>query len=694
MDLKPLLLIIMFIFCLKFMNAQTNIKDSINHLEEVIITATKSERKLSNVTVPVQIINKKYILQTGAIKLSDILTEQSSLQVFNSGFGEGVQLQGLNPDYTLILLNGEPIIGRNSGVIDLNRIAINNIKKIEIVKGPSSSLYGSEALAGVINIITEDNNATQFNVNLKMGNYNLLQSIMNGGFNYKKFFYNGSFNFTQSNAFITKPFTNQRYLTPTQNVNQLHNIRWEINKKNNIIYNIRVSEDKTINKLAVNNNGSIIESDGSQQNNDINNQIQWVHTFNSNFKTTQRIYYSYYNSTQDLNTLHNLKYTDMFSQNFVRFENQTNFKIKNIDFNVGIGLIDENVKTNRYDSVLNWKNNHINYTFLQAEYNYKNKFIFIVGTRCDDNTLYSSAFSPKISFKFNISKKIAINASIGKGFKAPDFRQLYLNFSNNAAGGYTVLGTENVANYIKNNLITSFSSAYYNLKKLEPETSVGINIGVIINPIKNIQSSINFFRNDINNFIDFQTIATQKNGQNIYSYFNLKAIYTQGFETNVQYNFLKNYSINFGYQYLETAIKTELEEIKTNTVYYRTLNGNILVLKTNDYLGLANRSKHQLSIQCSYSKDNLFFANIRCKYRSNWGINDTNGNNFIDVYDNLASGYALINFSVGKNFNKQISAQIGINNVTNYEDAINIPSLLNRNYYILINYSLFKNKKS
>lgn len=67
-----------------------------------------------------------------------------------------MQLQGLSAEYTLILINGEPIIGKNAGVVDLSRIVVNNIKRVEIVKGPVSCLYGSDAIGGVINIITED----------------------------------------------------------------------------------------------------------------------------------------------------------------------------------------------------------------------------------------------------------------------------------------------------------------------------------------------------------------------------------------------------------------------------------------------------------------------------------------------------------------------------------------------------------
>ena len=127
--------IILFFFAplISFGQRLTIVKDTISaNGDSVVVTATRSERKLSNITVPVTIINAKTIQQNGALRLTDILKEQTGLTM-TSGFGAGVQLQGLNPDYTIILINGEPLVGRTAGVLDLNRIALGNIKKIEIV---------------------------------------------------------------------------------------------------------------------------------------------------------------------------------------------------------------------------------------------------------------------------------------------------------------------------------------------------------------------------------------------------------------------------------------------------------------------------------------------------------------------------------------------------------------------------------
>ena len=76
------------------------------------------------------------------------------ITVDDFGGVKGIQMQGLDSQYTLILIDNQPIVGRSAGTLDLDRISVGNIQQIEIVRGASSSLYGNEALAGVINIIT------------------------------------------------------------------------------------------------------------------------------------------------------------------------------------------------------------------------------------------------------------------------------------------------------------------------------------------------------------------------------------------------------------------------------------------------------------------------------------------------------------------------------------------------------------
>ncbi|MEL6485302.1 MAG: TonB-dependent receptor plug domain-containing protein, partial [Bacteroidota bacterium] len=136
------------------------------NLDEVVVTATRTLRQLSSLPLPVTLISQKQLQQTGVTRLNEILNEQTGIIMTPDatiGGGEGVQIQGIASDYVMVLIDGVPILGRSSGNLDLSRLAVGNIKQIEIVKGPSSSLFGSEALGGVINIIAENPSSKQIN---------------------------------------------------------------------------------------------------------------------------------------------------------------------------------------------------------------------------------------------------------------------------------------------------------------------------------------------------------------------------------------------------------------------------------------------------------------------------------------------------------------------------------------------------
>ena len=111
--------------------------DSIkNNLDEIIITATKTKRILSSIPLNASIIKKEEIERTSATRLTDVINEELGLMtVSDFGGGEGIQIQGLDSEYTLVLIDNQPLIGRSAGTLDLNRISVGNIKQIEIVRG-------------------------------------------------------------------------------------------------------------------------------------------------------------------------------------------------------------------------------------------------------------------------------------------------------------------------------------------------------------------------------------------------------------------------------------------------------------------------------------------------------------------------------------------------------------------------------
>jgi outer membrane receptor for ferrienterochelin and colicins len=348
--------------------------------DSVVVTATRSEHKLSNLTVPVTLINAQTIQQTGSIRLTDILKEQTGLTM-TSGFGAGVQLQGLNPDYTIILINGEPLVGRTAGVLDLNRVALGNIKKIEIVKGPSSSLYGSEAMAGVINIITDASNQIPLAASLRMGTYNTNDINVNNGLRSKSIFYQGFYNYYATDGYSIRPNSNNRITTPINRLSTSQQLKFNINDRTSVLFNARLTDETIKSNIAVSNGGVTINSNGNEHNTDANLSATLNYHFTPSLKTSFRSYLTNYISQQDLLTIVGTPYNDLLNHLFKRIENQTDWALrKNINGIFGLGAVWEGVKSSRYDSEKLRKENTIQYGFTQWEWTASDKLIIIGGS--------------------------------------------------------------------------------------------------------------------------------------------------------------------------------------------------------------------------------------------------------------------------------------------------------------------------
>ena len=705
---RIIILFSVLIICTSSFSQKKKVRFDSDTLSEIVITSTRTATKLGNVAVPYQIINKKNIEQSGSLRLKDILQEQSGLYITN-GFGAGVQMQGLNPDYTIILLNGEPLVGRTAGVLDLNRISISNIKRIEIVKGPSSSLYGSEAMAGVINIITDSSFKKSVETGIRYGfgnpdkawilpfNNNVFNNIdfnINASTTIKKTGIQYSGNAYYLDGISYRPFSTIKVPQPIWRFTNQFTLNHPFGKKTKFELTIRDGYDYIKQEFAVTNNGSISNSFGREVNHDLNINPVITRQFNANVKSALRLYATFYNGSQILNFSDkpDSTYTDQFKQHFYRVENQTDIQLKKMRLTAGAGYSIDEAQSTRYDNIENKKRNDIQYVFAQQEWNPYKKLILITGVRYDHNKLFAAALSPKFAFRYNINKSVSILGSIGRGFKAPDFRQLYLNFTNNAAGGYTVFGAIDAVKIVNEmqsqGLILDIKEDFNRLKSLQPEFSTGINFGTSLSIGNKTKININLFRNDIESLIDVRQIATKSNGAQIFSYINVKNAYTEGLEIEFKFKLNNQFNISTGYQYLSTADKEDLQNIKAGNVYTRNADGTSRLLKRSEYIGLPNRSKYMGNFKINYEPTNKFYSTLRFIYRSKWYIADSDGNGLYNTNDESAKGFVLINASAGYNINKRIKIYGGIDNILNHQDANYLPNLQGRMIFMGINFKL------
>ena len=149
-------------------------KDDPFNLDQIVVTATRSQKKLKDIPVITQVVTSRQIEERGVSTIQELLQQEvPGLNFQEVGFGTDIDIQGLGSKHILFLIDGERIAGENGGNIDYSRINLYNVDRIEIVKGASSALYVSQAMGGVINIITKSaKKKVEVNAGVKYtGNY-------------------------------------------------------------------------------------------------------------------------------------------------------------------------------------------------------------------------------------------------------------------------------------------------------------------------------------------------------------------------------------------------------------------------------------------------------------------------------------------------------------------------------------------
>ena len=679
--------------------AQKKFNDSV-YLNELVVTATRTTKSIGDIPVPVQVINKRFIQQTGSQKLIDILQQQAglvladnplgqALQGYPNPFGSGIQLQGLDPAYTLILLDGEPLTGRNAGILNMGRIAIGNIKQVEIVKGPATSLYGSDALAGVINIITDKPTTNNTSLQLHHATNNTNGITLTKTFITKKTGIQLFANRYSSNGYDLDKDVFGKTADPFHNYSFSAKGDFKLSAKTLLTAAARVFTQKQFNNYLIYTNAQPDEVKGSSNETDWSINTQLHQTLSAKAKLIARLYATGYKDNANVYLQkNNTLYDNAFmQQQLLKPELQMEWGAdKNQLLITGAGYNYETIFANRYASK---KYLHAVYAFIQKEWLPFPKLNITAGARLDKNTLYSTQLNPKLAVAYKASDKITFNASAGNGFKAPDFRQQFLYFTNSLIG-YTLLGAEELNNGLRDLKRTGQIDAAIDINPylvnhtLVPEKSTGINTGARYGS-RNTTITADLFRNDISHLIDRYNLPFSKiNNQAIYSYVNINRVFTQGLTISVQHSVSNAFSIQTNYQYLDAKDKTILEKINNREIVKRdpvTYVSNYVTKK--EYGGLFNRSKHSASAMIRYSnKHHWLNANIRAVYRSRFGYSDINGNAILDDSREYTNGYILFNTTISASLKKGFQLQTGCENLLNHTDKIKLPGLSGRIFFI------------
>ncbi|MBD3165130.1 TonB-dependent receptor [bacterium] len=523
--------------------------------EEVVYTATRTWQLLKDVPVQTELVTSEEIERRASFNAAEALESEIGLQVQEDFSGQGITMQGVDPDKVLILVDGNRMIGRVNGSIDLEQITTSGVKQIEVVKGAVSTLYGSEAIGGVINIITrkpvEPFRATidlngggwipgghfegERTAGFAAGNFSPQASVevARGRFGLR-----GSVGYTHNGEMDLNPATG--HTEGKEAVDRL-------NADARIHYDLGRTATLRVDSYVMNEEKSWVEDAGLQSldlsfdDGEINRRFDLSASIECTPKWAEQYSIKVYRSQNDhrwekktQSTGRVLDYSEgdevyheasaQLTKPFGahKFTIGADAYLWDIETESQLGDVtsSEDASLTAYDA------------YLQDEWRLPYGFglTLLPGLRFEQHEVYGSNWSPRLSTMWQPTDQIKVRASAGMGYRAPSSKELYFVF-NHASAGYIVEGNEN----------------------LEPETSRNISLGVEHTYEDKSISRISVFYNDLRNLIDFDSIgATEEFYLGVYRYENITSAWTRGIEVERGFRFLQHYRIQLAYTFMET----------------------------------------------------------------------------------------------------------------------------------------------
>ncbi|MFN8252528.1 MAG: TonB-dependent receptor [Ferruginibacter sp.] len=516
------------------------------NLSEVIVTGQYKPQSVKNSVYQVRVINNERIRISGAATVQQVLNTQLGFRFSNDaalGISD-VSLMGMTGRNVKILLDGVPMLDRGDSRESLNQVDINSIERIEIVEGPMSVSYGSDALAGVINIITKKNSPNNLGVTAKIQeetagseyhpfNYRGLHN-QNIGISYKKNNWNLSAGGTH-NAF--DGFGGDAYgrgRTWKSKEQWLGNIKLGYAKAGFNIYYRLDGLDETItarNAINLNNNKAI---DQYFYTNRYLHQVQGNYTFNPKLQLSSVLGYTDYTrrtktlrhdfetGTEELTTGEGEQ--DVSKFNSLAFRNTLYWQLSNkVALQPGLDINRDQASGERI------KDNPVITDialFASAEIKPTDKINLRPGLRFIKNSVYDAPpVIPSFNAKFNLNKQLDLRLAYAYGFRSPALRELYFAFVDI---NHNIVGNPDLKAEYSNN----FSLAAH-------WTAVPKN-GMHYN------ASLTTYYNVFKNLIDFAQSASDST---LYTYFNVNDAKTTGlsFENRISW---KKIDATFGFNYI------------------------------------------------------------------------------------------------------------------------------------------------
>ena len=636
--------------------------------KDVIVTATKTEAEVKAVPQAVEVITQEDIQRTGANDVLTALSLANNLNLSRAGMtGNAVSLRGMSTNHTLILVDGKRYAGEDTSVTtnvyNLQRLNVSDIDRVEIVRGPSSSLYGSDAMGGVINIITKTPEKASGAVGVVTSTRNTAEY-----FNFstgKNGRWTTSFNVRFDRV---RPF-NRTNNTPMETVDMgpgAPTMSTKTEGTDRSMYGMRRTYHLSSAYDFENKNQNRLRLDVDYMNEDLSsdyadtyikmtmnkmgrpitmserwsskNKKEWFHNKQKGFsleytgKTGRNDYQfrTYYNELEKNSNLINYPFTlttmgrpvgtttITYDMDYAKYstwvtEARNTMHIgdnhdltfggeyRQLDYE-GTRLGGSNAGLNK---AVRSKDVNSYATYVEDLWQVNDKLLIIPSVRFEHNSQFGSEATPKFGATYSINNNWRLKANYGKGYKAPSISELYMIM-------HRSMGSMNVT--VEGN------------PDLRPEETISYDFSIEADKGKNF-GKLTYFNNKVTNLIT--TESTDETGYNN-RYINIGKAQINGIELELGHRFNNRWTIKFTHNYLDAMDKIENERLN-------------------------NRAKNMSTVQLIYDdhKDDGISAVLWNQFSSDYRYNDKNYT------------YNTLNFSINKKWNKDFSTYAGIDNIFN-----------------------------
>lgn len=461
--------------------------------DEINVNANKSLMGLKDTPIVTHLLTEKDIQNSGSSNVIEILENAlPNIQFIWDPHGiPTVKIQGYQTNNIAFLIDGQRISGEHAGNIDFEMLNLSNIERIEVIRGGMSTLYGSGAVGGVVNLITKQNKDKYWiEYVLSHDNPILISHSFNLGFNYKKINYSLSLSNKSSSGYDLTPASelSSGRVDKTLDENMTHvissNIDYLINKKNKLNFNIKTYNRQVFKKFKTSGadeilynipTGTLIDAPELPIYNDLSYIIKYSKVLNqeSNFTIafqgehyTKDIKYPYYDGNYP-----NIKGVRIFEWGDSRFNcinaiykttRQNHFIIIGFEtiFNAtsSKNILDQNSLVT-YPSIFSVDTTYSSerYSlFLSDNFKINDNLYINGGIRINYNDDYKFKFSPSIGIKKNYNNNI-FRINLSSNYRSPTVKELYYEFPQHSPPIY---GNPNLEPQTSN----YFSLSYENTK--------------------------------------------------------------------------------------------------------------------------------------------------------------------------------------------------------------------------------------